>query len=387
MIHFVVRNLMRSLAVAGFGTLGSLAAFAQHGTTTAPEGFAPSKACGVLGVCNGGEKIYMYSCKGDDVVIRLCGEGSSYKIESQDHCVGPEKSISKTNFRDFIKTQVSKQELQGKLGAISPEDVQASQSGGNLSEAQDCQEQIEGQITNLKNKLAQLDGAISKVVKLDIEGQIKNLESDLVKAQAKVAACVNKDAAIKKINDQIEGAVTTVCAKDGVHVPKEGSFLHTVLSQYDPSKHPCSNEKDCATEVKLKDGTVVGSVVSRTVSDSGVIEEHVKDKASGLIWSPEAPKKMNWADAKAYCESKKDLGLKWSLPTKEDFRVAFHPKNPDNKAYPYNKRLLEALDTKDRFLWSSSVFNYDLAWGFDGYYGVIDSGFRVSQDSVRCVAR
>ncbi len=171
------------------------------------------------------------------------------------------------------------------------------------------------------------------------------------------------------------------------------------------TKRPCSNEKDCATEVKLKDGTVVGSVVSRTVSAKGVVEEYVKDTTKHfdkegkllppLTWSPEAttggPRndgKMNWVDAKAYCESKKDLGLKWSLPAKEDFRVAFHPKNPDNETFPYNKRLLEALDTKDRFLWSSSVYSDRLAWGFNGYYGHVDYGSRDDdQNSVRCVSR
>lgn len=354
----------------------------------APEGLAPAK-CGVLGVCNGGEKIFMYSCEGDNVVVRQCGEGSRFKIEDQKHCVGPEKKLAKTDFKTFIKAQLDKTELQGKLGEITKADIDASKSDGNLQEAKTCQEQIEGQIANLKNKLEQLTGAISNTVKVDIEGQIKNLEGSLGSAKAKVAACVNKDAAIKKIDDQIEGAVNTVCAKTGIHVPKEGSFLHTVLSQYDPSKQPCDSEKNCNQAVKLDNGNVVGAVVNRSINDQGVVQEYVKDKASKLTWSPEAPTKLNHKDAEAYCAAKKDLGLKWSLPSKEDFRVAFNPSNPDNDKFAYNKPLLEALETKNRFLWSSSVREYIAvgAWGFDGSGGALGYDSRVSRVSVRCVGR
>jgi hypothetical protein len=90
-----------------------------------------------------------------------------------------------------------------------------------------------------------------------------------------------------------------------------------------------------------------------------------------------------------YCAAKNDLGLKWSLPSKEDFRVAFNPSNPDKDKYAYNKVLLEALGTKNRFLWSSSVHGNDAVnmWGFSGYSGVLYDDDRDVHYSVRCVGR
>jgi hypothetical protein len=376
--------------VLGFGLLGFvLVARAQgHGGVNQGEAQAPSK-CGVLGVCNGGEKIFMYSCQDDNVVIRLCGEGSRFKIEDQKHCVGPERKTTKAVFKSFMRAQLDKTELHGKLGEITKEDLDAAKSDGDLRTAKSCEAQIEGEIANLRNKLSLLQGAISQAVKADIEGQIKSQEGALVGAKAKTKACENKQAALKKIETQIENAVNTVCARNGIYVPQEGSFLHSVLSQYDPSKHTCSTEKDCNTPVKLANGTVVGALVSRSVNDKGVVEEFVKDKASKLTWSPEAPTTMNHKDAEAYCAAKKDLGLKWSLPSDEDFRVAFNPQNPDKDRYAYNKNLLEALDTKDRFLWSSSVHKKStlFAWGFYGHYGYLYYHYRDFDYSVRCVGR
>jgi hypothetical protein len=328
----------------------------------------------------------MVSCQDDNVVFRFCGEGSRFKIEDQKHCVGPQRKISKTDFRNFINAQLDKTELHDKLGAITKEDIKASRSTGNLSDAKSCEAQIEGEIADLRNKLSQLQGAISQAVKADIEGQIKSQEGALVGAKAKTKACENKQAALKKIETQIENAVNTVCARNGIYVPQEGSFLHSVLSQYDPSKHPCSTEKDCNTSVKLANGTVVGALVSRSVNDKGVVKEFVKDKASKLTWSPEAPTTMNHRQAIAYCAAKKDLGLKWSLPSDEDFRVAFNPQNPNYGHEPYNKNLLEALDTKDRFLWSRRVGEY-FRGGFNGSRGNISSSVYDNEHSVRCVGR
>jgi hypothetical protein len=172
------------------------------------------------------------------------------------------------------------------------------------------------------------------------------------------------------------------------------SFVPRLPSPVPSLKTPCSSEQECASEVKLKDGTVVGSVVSRIVSDAGIVEEYVKDRASGLIWSPQVtdggPRndgQMNWAEAKAYCESKKGMGLKWILPSKEDFRVAFYPDNPEKRPDPSNKRIMEVLDLKDRLLWSSSVWVGVEAWRFNGYEGGIVGEYREVRNSVRCAGR
>jgi|GEM_PF-3034576 len=395
MTYWDIRKFIQASGIICWALIAATS-FAQHGEAKKTETFAAPKACGVVGVCNGGEKIFMYSCQGDNVSIRLCGPGSNYRPESQNYCQGPEKTVPKTRFRLFIRNQISKQGLQGNLGPISKADVELVERDENLDlyEARDCQKDIENKISMLRNKLSQLEGAISQVVKIDIEAQIKTLETELQKAQAKVATCLNRDAALKKINTEIETAMTTICARDGVHIPKMGSFMHSVLSQYDPSKHPCTTEANCAEEVKLKNGSAVGSVVARHVNEAGEVEEFVKDKASRLTWSPETktggPKnngEMSWAEAKLYCESKKDLGLRWGLPNKEDFRVAFNASNPDKKKFSANPNFREGLEGTTASLWSSSEVNRIYAWRFQQDKTALAYGLQGTAAPVRCVGR
>ncbi len=125
--------------------------------------------------------------------------------------------------------------------------------------------------------------------------------------------------------------------------------------------------------VRLKNGTVVGTVVHVTVNDAGVEEVYIEDNASKLVWGPTAPKKLNFEDAKKYCEDLKEkfryselYDKKWYLPSIEEFRFAFYPKNPDFRKYFYNEALVEALpDLKGRF-WSSSVTDIYFTWIIDG---------------------
>ena len=191
--------------------------------------------------------------------------------------------------------------------------------------------------------------------------------------------------------------------------------LHAVQAESSRTK-PCSSEQDCAQVVELFDGTVVGAVIYRTVSDFGSVQEYIKDNDSKLIWSPEATTggrnndgKVNFQEAIDYCKAKNDLALKWSLPTKEEFRVAFNPSNPDNSIDALNEAFMTAIYlykssdglwrywfAEGRFLWSSSVYekNVDLAWGFHKYadlnIGRLDMmlrDFLYSYYSVRCVGR
>ncbi len=388
----VKKHVSPLLFLSVFLVAGSLQAKNTGHNQGPGESLAPAK-CGVLNPCNDGERIFMYSCSGSDVLIRLCGEKSSYKIEDQNQCVGPEKKLSKENFINFVKAQAYNVQLADKLGPISKADIEAAKSTGNLTEERSCAEQLERDIANVKNKLEQLGDVISPTAKQGLQTQISNLEISLGTRKSNITACENKEAAIKKINDQIQDSMTEICTK-GMHVPKAGSFLNTVLSQYDPSKHPCSSGKDCGQDVKLKDGKVVGSLVNRTVSDSGVVEEYVQDNASKLVWGPIAPQNLNFEDAKKYCEnlnskSPPPNGMNtWHLPSKEEFRVAFNPNNSDNDKFYYNKPLKEALpDVKDRFFWSSSVYSVGGAWGFGGVNAEADFGVRDSLNSVRCVAR
>jgi hypothetical protein len=187
------------------------------------------------------------------------------------------------------------------------------------------------------------------------------------------------------------------------------------------SGRPCDSEKDCAELVKLENGTVVGAVVKRTVNDKGFVEKFVKDKDSGLVWSPQIKTggknndgQMTQKEASHYCEALNKNnpipGLKWGLPSKEEFRVAFDSKNPDkDDLIPTNPNFKQVLSFRDtpfteeqqkkdalfqfsgyRFLWSSQSLENrgenDMAWGY-AYAGGLD-GHSVSESNfARCLGR
>jgi hypothetical protein len=82
--------------------------------------------------------------------------------------------------------------------------------------------------------------------------------------------------AVKNLNVRVLGLSFVVLgaqealAQHGSKTNRGGEGI--ALPRSAASKPACKDETDCATEVKLRDGTVVGSVVSRTVSDSGIVE-------------------------------------------------------------------------------------------------------------------
>jgi len=202
----------------------------------------------------------------------------------------------------------------------------------------------------------------------------------------------------------LKNALGTACILVGAqgswaqHGPKSTGSEGFAPPKSAVSKGPCKDEKECATEVKLWNGTVVGSVVSRNVSDAGIVEEYVKDNASQLTWSPQSTTggskdngQMTQAEAKDYCESKKDLGLSWTLPSQEDFKLAFYPDNPSSMKFPSNSRLVDALGAKDCFLciwWSSHIVpSTGSGRGFDTHKRGLQTVGRDMEISVRCVGR
>ena len=379
------------------------------------EAVAPEK-CGLLVPCKGTEKVFMYFCSSDKVTIRHCGEKSQWFPQGITHtradgssgsCVGDERIMSRDAFMTYIKSQLDSVADSGaSLGAVTKDDVALLKSEldiGDLELAIGDHEKkcgnLEGQIKNLRVKLAQIT-TLSAEGKAAIEADIRKLEGNLGSAKTQITICQNNQASIKKIDDQIKDAVQTLCSK-GLHVPAADTFLHGVLSQYDPSKHLCGKRwglsvaeraKECGEQLKKLSTGQTFSLVARSVDKDGKVSEFVKDDSSGLVWGPEAPETMNSEDAKKYCAGLSDLGLKWSLPTRAEFLKAGNKDNED-KNYGFNKPFSEAMNMKYKDLCSSSLGTavawvlYRGKWSFDGYYGRVHVIKPDYPCTVRCVGR
>ncbi len=361
-----------------------------HGQNSSEEP-APPK-CGALHPCIDGERVYMYSCSGNNVNIRFCGEKSTFKIGDENQCVGPEKKLSKEMFMNFVKVQINRIKFSDKGEVLSPMDIEAAKSTSEVIEERSCSSEIEKELMNARNKLELLGDVLSYKVKDELRREIGFLERDLIGKKSSISICENKDGAIRKINELVQSFVADICNK-GMHVPKSGSFMNKVLSQYDPSKHPCDSVKDCAEDVKLKDTKVVGSIINRTFTDSGVVEEYVIDNESKLVWGPIAPNKLKFEDAKKHCESlnsknQPPLGKKsWHLPTIEEFRVAFNPSNADRSDTFINKQLVEAMPHMYHYnTWISHTSSDGSPWALGGVLGQASKFSKDSVNSFRCVA-
>jgi hypothetical protein len=329
-------------------TIGNAGAAKSHKAMHAkiPVEAPPAGPCGAVGTCNGGKQVFLYSCQGDDVIVRLCGDGSDFQTDSK-YCVGPERKIKKADFRRFIQSQLANWTLHDNLSPITAADVANSKHKGDLKKAKSCYEEAAKQIEDLQSKLDSLTQALSQTTIADIEGQIRDLRTTKLKpAKEELGRCQDAADAVKKIDKQIQESVDSVCQKKGLFVPPVGTFLHTVLSQYDPSKHPCRSEKECAQEIRVA-GQLVGAVISRSINPQGEIEEFLKDTIStNLVLSPRSRTVMSQQKAKAYCAEKKDLGMKWRLPSDQDFLKIFNPGSSWNLNLP-------SLLPRDPRLWTS----------------------------------
>jgi hypothetical protein len=98
-----------------------------------------------------------------------------------------------------------------------------------------------------------------------------------------------------------------------------------------------------------------------------------QDQASELIWGPEIGK-HSFTKAQEKSVELNDLGLKWSVPTKEEWLIA----------EVHNIR--EVLDLSNKWFWSSSPYN-GYAPAFWGNFGEVYSFYRDYLNMVRCVGR
>jgi hypothetical protein len=100
-------------------------------------------------------------------------------------------------------------------------------------------------------------------------------------------------------------------------------------------------------------------------------------EAAGLIWSGVAPRTMNWQDSINYCAA---LGGGARLPIADEYRALSRAMSPGGV---YNANLLP--DTRRKWFWSSSPYNADLGFYFNGNFGNVDEGYCYYSYSVRCV--
>lgn len=105
---------------------------------------------------------------------------------------------------------------------------------------------------------------------------------------------------------------------------------------------------------------------------------YVKDltrSGPALVWSPISTKRMPWKTAMRQCSLKRDLGLRWRLPKKEDLSQAF------------GGNIKNVLSIRDPELWSSeNLFDF-AAWGYDTNKKVFDDFAIVESLSFVCVGQ
>jgi hypothetical protein len=316
------QSLSLGVALLVFCGVSAWAQMAGHSGAQPAVGEAEAD-CGVLGVCPSQDpnflpSIFSYRCAGNNVVVTRCQEGSTL-VKGPGFCKGPSKEIKKVDFLAFIKAQLDKP-IWADNTELSKSDVDAAKAKVESGECRQTLSQqakaLERQIEIFKTTKAS-EGVISKA-----EKQLSDLKTQLGVANDQALKCVSSKDALAKIEEQSQRAIETICNNKDDTIAPAGTFLHTVLSQYDPSKHACDTEADCKQQVKLKSGAIVGTVVKRADTNEGLNQEYLRDNVTKITWSPEA-KPMNQFEAQNYCKDKTDLGLKWELPKKTDFEVAF----------------------------------------------------------------
>jgi hypothetical protein len=354
-----------------------------------------------------------FSCKDDKVIVRNCAGqeaasegGCKFKTEADRK--QNEKVIEKSQFLAelFDEVKILNQES---LKPLTSEQVKNADRKNEIS-AEETRVKLDMARQEAEEVLAFLDA-------IYLNKETAKQDDAYVAFQKKISDLVkkikNKDADFNAINRDIDAinkelkdnVLGKVCDKDVVYKLSEernkGQLIHEVLKKYDPK--PVTKKETLADGMLELEKREFGTGPNNTNRDfwKDVSVNTRTGKPNNLIWGPRATTGgkdndglMTYDQAMAYCDSLREPsfpGVKWRLPTKDDFLDALgnsaeeKEKGWDNQGQ--NFVLLNQLpEMKGRWYRSSSVYSSDRAWVFYGSNGGVDHNYRVYRNRVRCVS-
>ncbi len=185
-----------------------------------------------------------------------------------------------------------------------------------------------------------------------------------------------------------------------------GKELALVLSDYSFSMGSSFFPRVLSTGQKY-------SLFATTLSGTDEVKQYIKDDVSNLVWAPkENVSEIDlfvkakgyrykwdknetltdaWKASVEYCLEKKDLGLSWHLPTKEEILRAGNNTNENSNI---NKVILEVRGFSSGSIWNytstlsdeKTKGGYYKPWAYSTLEGRVAHDARDSQSGVRCVA-
>ena len=116
------------------------------------------------------------------------------------------------------------------------------------------------------------------------------------------------------------------------------------------------------------------SVICVTLASCGSAQRrnHVRD---GFVWSNVAAKKMNWDQAKEYCEELNEDGISgWRLPTPQELKVIYS--NDSHHCI---------LDGNTDTFWTSEEINENRARSIEFSFARVEPQAKEQEFAVRCL--
>ncbi len=152
---------------------------------------------------------------------------------------------------------------------------------------------------------------------------------------------------------------------------------------------------DCNTIKRASNGAEFALVSKQNLANGKDYEYWQDNSQNGnkIIWGHVHFKKLNQKQATKHCESLNDLGIKWELPTREEYLKAAD-NSVDEQARPYagyNLVIQNFLsEMPSRWFWTRTLhpkYENALAWFFDGNNGLIHNEFLFMELYVRCKSK
>jgi hypothetical protein len=395
-----------TVLLVAFAFISTTNVYAARGHSGASDAEALVPRTDVLSIGPDGKRLF-YFCDGSDVFIRNCENDKA--VNTREDCQGldgkpaRERRISRATFEEALKTRVTIDQADF-MKPLEKADVEAFNNNKTFDAIE-----LAARRVRIKEEFDQAE-AFLKEMGLDAtdaqKAKYNKLQNEWNAVEREIENSKNQLAAIDKVNKQIGEVVKNVCDNSKIHKVRQSSDKHklifSVLSQFDPSAYPCGHKGSLADRVAACDtvkktgGGTDFALVSREISNDGKNKEYWQDKSRNggdLVWGPVANEKMNLEQAKQYCEGLSDLGMKWTLPTKDDYlKAADNSSAEQNRGFAgHNVVLLDIVpDWGRRYFLAASVYPHGsgVAFFFNGNSGEV--GVKtpsLSDGFVRCVSR